>query len=117
MKTILIADDDPELREAIGDALGDADHTILTAADGYEAIRILADRHIDLMIADVRMPGINGFELARQVKVMRPRLHIIYVSGYDIDTVGDVGPIFGPILQKPVRADNLRSEVRRELSH
>ena len=117
MRTILVADDDPELRHALGHILADDDHTILTAADGYEALRTLADRHVDLLIADVRMPGIDGFELARRVKVTRPRLQVIYISGYDIDMERDAGPIFGPILHKPVRGDDLRSKIHRELSH
>jgi len=93
VKTILVADDDPELRQVIGDILADGDRTILTAADGYEAIRILADRHVDLMIVDVRMPGIDGFQFARQVKVMRPLLHVIYISGYDFDKEKGAGRI------------------------
>ncbi len=117
LRTILVADDDPELRHALGHILADDDHTILTAADGYEALRTLADRHVDLLIADVRMPGIDGFELARRVKVTRPRLQVIYISGYDIDMERDAGPIFGPILHKPVRGDDLRSKIHRELSH
>jgi len=111
LRTILVADDDPEFRHTISDILAHVDHTILTAADGYEAIRTVTDRHIDLLIADIRMPGIDGFELARQVKVMRPRLRVIYISGYDLDEQKAVGPVFGPILHKPVRPEDLRSKV------
>ena len=111
LRTILVADDDPEFRQTIGDILAHADHTILTVADGYEAIRTVTDRHVDLLIADIRMPGIDGFELARQVKVLRPGLPVIYISGYDLDEKKDAGPIFGPILHKTVPPQDLRCKI------
>jgi CheY-like chemotaxis protein len=116
VKNILVVDDDPELRQILVDTLADAEHTVRMAADGFEAIRILTEHHVDLLIADVRMPGIDGFELARQVKVMRPLLQVIYISGYDFDKERDAGRILGPILRKPIRPDDLRSRVRYELS-
>jgi CheY-like chemotaxis protein len=57
VKNILVVDDDPELSQVLVDTLTDVDHAVLTAADGFEAIRILTEHHIDLLIADVRMPG------------------------------------------------------------
>jgi CheY-like chemotaxis protein len=116
VKNILVVDDDPELRHVLVETLTDADHTVLAAADGFEAIRILTERHIDLLIADVRMPGIDGFELARQAKVMRPLLHVIYISGYDFHKEKGAGRILGPILNKPIRQDDIRFRVRYELS-
>jgi DNA-binding response OmpR family regulator len=116
VKNILVVDDDPELRRILVDTLTDVDHAVFTAADGFEAIRTLTEHHIDLLIADVRMPGIDGFELARQAKVMRPLLSIIYISGYDFDKEKSAGRILGPILHKPVRPDDLRFRIRYELS-
>jgi CheY-like chemotaxis protein len=116
VKNILVVDDDPELRQVLVNTLTYVDHIVLAAADGFEAIRILTEHHIDLLIADVRMPGIDGFELARQAKVMRPLLHVIYISGYDFDKEKRAGRILGPILPKPLRSDDLRFRVRYELS-
>lgn len=56
------------------------EYTVLTASTGYEALRVLVERWLDLLITDVVMPGISGFELARQAKLMRPHLHVIYLS-------------------------------------
>ncbi len=72
--------------------LTEPDYTVLTASDGYEAVRVLADRSVDLLIADVKMPGLSGFELARQAKLMRPTL-----------------------LRKPVRAVDLLELVACEM--
>jgi CheY-like chemotaxis protein len=116
VKNILIADDDADLRQVLVDTLAGDNHKVFAAADGFEAIRILTVHHIDLLIADIRMPGIDGFELARQAKVMRPLLYIIYISGYDLDKEKGAGRILGPILRKPIRSDDLCFRVRYELS-
>ena len=114
--TILVVDDEPELREVVAAALSEADYTILTAADGYEAIRLLSERWIDLIITDVMMPGVDGFQLARQAKLMRPNIHIIYISGYCSTTRRSAGPTYGLLLPKPIRPARLVEEVQRELA-
>jgi CheY-like chemotaxis protein len=113
--TILVADDDPEVRTAVAAILAEPGYTILTASDGYEALGILADKWVNLLITDVRMPGIDGFELARQAKVMRPQLHVIYFSGYSTQEEEKAGPIYGPVLRKPLRMADILDEVSKEL--
>lgn len=76
---------------------------------------MLADRHIDLMITDINMPGLSGWELARQAKLFRPRLHIIYISGY-CKPAEDSDPEYGRLLQKPVRPAALLETVQTELA-
>jgi CheY-like chemotaxis protein len=105
LKTILLVDDDADLREVMVAILSESGHTVLTAADGYEALRLLVDRSVDLLITDVKMPGITGFELARQAKLMRPHLHVIYLSGAGSPV--DRGPSYGLVIQKPVRVGEL----------
>jgi CheY-like chemotaxis protein len=112
--TILLADDEPDLREVVVTVLAEGGYTVLTASNGYEAVRLLADNWVNLLITDIRMPGIDGFELARQAKVMRPQLHVIYLTGYP--TEGEKQPIYGPILQKPLRMRDLVDEVTRQLA-
>ncbi len=70
----------------------------------------------DLLISDVKMPGISGLELARQAKLMRPTLPIMYVSGYNADADRGAGPVYGVVLQKPIRPSDLLQEVDRQLS-
>jgi DNA-binding response OmpR family regulator len=111
-RTILIADDDPDLTEIIAGGLAEAGYTVLTAANGYDAIGVLADNWVTLLITDIRMPGIDGFELARQAKVMRPNIKVIYLSGADGQTDG---AIHGPVIQKPMRIADLVDEVRGQL--
>jgi two-component system cell cycle response regulator CpdR len=116
LDTILLADDDPDLREMIVATLLEAGYAVLAAADGYDAMRVLSENWVNLLITDVTMPGIDGFELARQAKVMRPSIHVIYLSGYAADAGKSGGPTYGPVLQKPMRMDRLLGEVSRQLA-
>lgn len=115
MKTILVVDDEPELRDIVTEVLSDPGWTAIGAADGYEALRVLAERWVDLLITDVKMPGMNGFQLARQAKLMRPSLLVIYVSGYYARTDQSDGPIFGRLIRKPFRTAELLREIERQL--
>jgi CheY-like chemotaxis protein len=116
LHTILVVDDDPEIRNVLRFVLEDAAHIVLTAADGYEAVQHLADRHVDLMITDIRMPGLTGFELGRQAKLLRPHLHVIYISGYHSEIEKGTGPVHGVLLEKPVRPPELLNAINRELN-
>ena len=113
LRTILIADDDVELRDVVIAILNERGYTVLTASDGYEALRVLVERSVDLLITDVKMPGISGYELARQAKLMRPNLHVIYLSGR-VSGPDRTGPIYGTLVSKPIRAGNLLELIEHE---
>ncbi len=113
MYTILVADDDQQLLEVTAQILAEPGYTVLTASDGFEAVRMLADRHVDLLIADINMPGLDGRQLGLQAKVMRPGLHIVFISGKRPD--GAV-PNFGRVIAKPIRAAALLELVRQEMA-
>jgi DNA-binding response OmpR family regulator len=116
LDTILIADDNPDLRDMLVATLAEAGYAVLAAADGDEAVRVLADNWVDLLITDIKLPGSDGFELGRQAKVMRQNIRVIYVSGYSADSVQSDGPTYGPVLQKPMRMADLLDEVKRQLA-
>jgi CheY-like chemotaxis protein len=116
LDTILVADDDPDLRDLIVTTLADAGYAVLAAADGYDAVRVLADSWVNLLVADIMMPGMDGFELARQAKVMRPNLHVVYISQYSVENAKRAGPIYGPVLKKPILMCDLLGEVKRQLA-
>jgi two-component system alkaline phosphatase synthesis response regulator PhoP len=67
-RTVLVADDDPALRRLIETTLGSRDFDLLHAGDGEEALRIARQQHPELVLLDVNMPKLNGFEVCRQLK-------------------------------------------------
>ena len=66
--SVLLADDDPALRRLIGTTLGDEDFDLLQAVDGDEALDIARRRHPALVLLDVSMPKLDGFEVCRRLK-------------------------------------------------
>jgi two-component system KDP operon response regulator KdpE len=68
MTNVLVADDDPGLREVLGGALGRAGHDVATAADGREALRVFSEQPFDLVVTDVAMPALDGHELVRELR-------------------------------------------------
>ncbi|MBI2368465.1 MAG: sigma-54-dependent Fis family transcriptional regulator, partial [Deltaproteobacteria bacterium] len=77
-KRIVIADDDPTMRSALGEALSNAGHDAAVFADGEEAERHLKQCGADLAISDVRMPGLGGLELLKRF----PNIPFIMISGF-----------------------------------
>jgi GntR family transcriptional regulator, transcriptional repressor for pyruvate dehydrogenase complex len=110
--TVLVVDDDPLVLDVVARILAVPGCTVLTARNGYEAAQTLADRNVDLMITDLKMPGLDGVELGIQAKRMRPHLHIIYITGFsDIAKRAQ----HGRVLQKPVRLADLLETVKDEM--
>jgi PAS domain S-box-containing protein len=118
-ETILLAEDDEALCGIAGSVLGTAGYTVLTAADGAEALLIgrRLGGDLDLLVTDVVMPRMNGSELARELSRTLPDLKVLYMSGYIDDTIGhrgvlDAGTHFLP---KPFSAADLTRKVREVL--
>ena len=85
-RTILVADDKPELVDMISDALRAAGATVLEARDGEEALVLLRSHHVDALVSDLKMPRMNGHELLRALRAMsatKRGLPAIAVSGED----------------------------------
>lgn len=80
--TILVVDDDPEVREIAVDILTDHGYAVLTASICGYALRLIGNQPIDLLFTDIIMPGMSGVELAQQAKLIRPSLRVLYASGY-----------------------------------
>jgi two-component system, cell cycle sensor histidine kinase and response regulator CckA len=82
--TILLAEDEKEVREVAREFLDLAGYSVIEAKDGAQAIE-LAAKHagkIDLLVTDMVMPGLGGRELATRLQALRPEMKVIYMSGY-----------------------------------
>src|SRR5436190_87028 len=115
---ILVVDDAPEVLDLTTSVLEEAGHAVLRCSGSLEALAVLHDGHaIDLLLTDIVMSGdIDGFELARQARVLRPSLPVAYLSG-DVRIAPDrPDHVFGPILRKPYRRDDLVREIENLLA-
>jgi CheY-like chemotaxis protein len=80
---VLIVDDEPELRDYVAEVLREASFAVTAARDGLEAMRrIEAGEQFDLVLTDIRMPGLSGLELVRRAKQRSPDLRVLFMSGY-----------------------------------
>jgi len=79
---VLVADDEELYRRALERILKRAGHDVLSARDATEALQIVSSQPVDLVLADVRMPGLSGLELVRQIHEFAPDLPCIVVTGY-----------------------------------
>jgi PAS domain S-box-containing protein len=88
-ETILVAEDEPAVRGLIRYTLEQLGYTVLEAADGYEALRILEQGgpEIHLLVTDVIMPLMNGRELASRLESIRPGTKVLYMSGYTAEVL------------------------------
>ena len=80
--TILIADDDLGMRESAARALRREGFHVLTAEDGTAALETLRRECVALLVADLRMPGLDGLELLRAAKLVAPQTEVIVISGH-----------------------------------
>jgi CheY-like chemotaxis protein len=109
--TILVVDDDAEVREILAETLAEFGYRVLQAASGEEALPLLErSRNIHLLITDVRMPGMSGLELTERARTRDPSLKVILISGYFLPQ-----PIVARFLKKPFHMHELASAVRSEL--
>jgi CheY-like chemotaxis protein len=113
---ILVVEDETAVRDFVFELLTTAGFAALAASDAYEAIRVIAERHVDLLFTDIVMPGADGFDLAAQAKLIRPNLKVLYSTGFAEKAKGRFGPRHGKLLEKPIRADVLTSEIRKALA-
>jgi signal transduction histidine kinase/CheY-like chemotaxis protein len=113
-ETILVTEDEPYVRQVSIDALRDLGYTVVAAASGEEALRILAEQpDITLLFSDVVMPGMSGPTLGEFARRLRPGLRILYTSAYTPDrSDGWSAATEGMILPKPFTVAQLAAKVR-----
>ena len=114
--SVLVIDDDPDVRGFIVEALEEQGYTVREAADGHEGIAEVERETPDLIVLDFIMPGLSGADVARHLRDRNPDLPILFVSGYsETDAVKRTAPD-APLLAKPFRADALQKAVRAAMT-
>lgn len=79
---VLVVDDDPVVAKSFDRVLSGKGYAVITARDGTEALQKLASEHYDAVFTDIRMPGMDGFEVAKRIKETQPWLPVVIVTGY-----------------------------------
>lgn len=115
-RTILLAEDEPLLRELGETILKQAGHVVVSAPNA-DALRKFVAEHqgkIDLLLTDVVMPGISGQELVRMVRARWPEVRVLYMSGYSDDDIEGMDPD-AEFLQKPFTPTELTAKIEQML--
>ncbi len=118
-EVVLLVEDDPDVRRLTVMLIEELGYTVLSAADGTEALAVSqAAPRIDLLVSDVMLPkGMTGVELASLLKAKRTTLAVLFVSGYSEDTIIKSGAIDRDVnlLTKPFHKASLAYAMRKSL--
>jgi CheY-like chemotaxis protein len=119
LQRILVVDDEPLLRQILDDVLTYAGYAVETAADGQEALEAVAAHVPDLIVSDVMMPRLSGWQLLERLHTTRPTLPVILISAVGPDISGRHEPLADHVvfLTKPFALEDLLALVRLLLDH
>ena len=118
--SILVVDDNPAMAESLADILEAKGFSVSKAASGAEALEILRERPVDILLTDVKMPEMDGLELFRETRSLYPKLITIFMTAYAADDLIQQGMAEGVkiVLTKPLEINfmlHLFSAYKKEL--
>jgi signal transduction histidine kinase/CheY-like chemotaxis protein len=115
-ETVLVVEDDPQVRRTIVHTLAAAGYRVLEAGNGEEALAVAGARpcEIDLLLSDVVMPGLDARALATRLRAAAERIRVLFISGYSHDVISRRGTLQDGIqlLKKPFTGEELLGMVR-----
>ncbi len=119
-ETVLLVEDNAEVRRYTAGVLASSGYHVLEAADGAAALTLVREYKGDIhvLVTDVIMPGMSGKDLADRIRDLRPKLQVLFISGYTADVLARRGVLQEDVayLPKPFSADSLVARVRELLS-
>ncbi|MBW2466883.1 MAG: response regulator [Deltaproteobacteria bacterium] len=116
--TVLVVDDDPAILDFLKELLAEYEYQTILASSGEEALEIAANHPpIDLLLTDIKMPGINGITLAKQLLALYPMIKVLFMSAFSLPTT--LYSIAGhkvSFLQKPFPVDTIIAKMEAALN-
>lgn len=118
LKKVLVVDDDPVVAKSFGRVLAGKGYMVMTAGNGEEALDKLTREDYDLVYTDIRMPGMDGIEVAEQVKARRPWIPVVIVTGYGTSENEAKAKQIGvsAFLHKPLSPEMIEGSAREALA-
>jgi DNA-binding response OmpR family regulator len=117
VSTILLIEDDDLFRAGAAHHLRAAGLTVVEGSDFSQALRVLdASTEVDLVLTDIRLPGMHGFALARMARHRRTGVPVMYVTAFPEIDPAEVANAYGKILKKPIGFPELVEEVKSALA-
>lgn len=116
-KKVLVVDDDPVVGRSIDRVLSEKGYAVSTATDGQEALSKLAEEHFDVVYTDIKMPGMDGIEVAERVKQRRPWIPVVIITGYGTaanEARAEAAGVSG-FLRKPLSPELIEGSAREAL--
>jgi DNA-binding NtrC family response regulator len=117
MSIILVVDDEPMMLRLCTNMLMRAQHDVLSAASGADALHLLQNKPADLALLDVIMPGMNGIELAARIQKTNPDTKILLMTGFGPREIAQVAGKENPyrIIWKPFKTESLLQMIQNVL--
>ena len=115
-KSILIVDDEMAVRESLRQILK-PQYEVFTAADGHEALECVRNQKIDLITLDLKMPGLSGIDVLREVKQLRDDVEVIIITAYGTATNAGESIYFGAgdFIIKPFDVFDINTKIKKSL--
>ena len=116
-KTILIVDDEESIRQSLGGVLADDGYEIVTAGSGEEALRVVEEEMLSLVLLDIWLPGIDGIETLKIIKSEHPQLRVVIMSGHGTIETAVKATKLGAFdfIEKPLSLDKVLLIVKHAL--
>jgi two-component system, NtrC family, nitrogen regulation response regulator NtrX len=116
--SILIVDDEPSILQSLRGLLSDEGFGVITAATGYEALKIIDAESPDLVLLDIWMPGIDGIETLKEIKKVNPHIQVIIISGHgSIETAVKATKLGAfDLIEKPLSIDKIIVAINNALN-
>jgi two-component system, NtrC family, response regulator HydG len=114
--TVLVVDDEPGLAEGMAEAIERIGVSALWTTSGHEAIRLLNENEVDIVLTDLVMPGVSGLDVLRSVKQRHPDCEVVVISGQSgVEGVEAMNAGAATYIRKPLRVEEVRAVVEKQI--